>query len=203
MTRVGRPLAMPIEERKEAIYAAAETLFGQRGYEKVTMAEIAGAAGMSKKTLYQHFSDKESLLRDLVSASYIWPRDAFEVDHDEPVKSLRHRLRVVARHVLSERHVRLCRLAIGESVGMDGLADTFLKMGIEESRKKLIETIGTIPPEQRRINLPPEILAGMLYGATCGISLMRALLTNEVPPIDQVDATIDTVIAELFSPETR
>ncbi|CAM5450049.1 hypothetical protein ECAE60S_02744 [Eoetvoesiella caeni] len=39
------------------VYNAAEQLFGDRGYEKVTMAEIAAQAGMSKKTLYVHFAD--------------------------------------------------------------------------------------------------------------------------------------------------
>src|SRR3546814_1841525 len=68
MTRTGRPLAMPAEERKKEVYVAAEKLFGERGYEKVTMTEIAAQAGMSKKTLYVYFADKEALLTSLVAS---------------------------------------------------------------------------------------------------------------------------------------
>src|SRR3546814_10358908 len=77
MTRTGRPLAMPAEERKKEVYVAAEKLFGERGYEKVTMTEIAAQAGMSKKTLYVYFADKEarseehtSELQSLMRISY-------------------------------------------------------------------------------------------------------------------------------------
>jgi AcrR family transcriptional regulator len=97
MARIGRPPAMSVEERREAVYSAAEALFGARGYEKVTMTEIASAAGMSKKTLYQHFADKEALLRGLMKSSYIWSENAFETPADDPLDGLRHRLRVVAR----------------------------------------------------------------------------------------------------------
>src|SRR3546814_3943480 len=77
MTRTGRPLAMPAEERKKEVHVAAEKLFGERGHEQVTMSEIAAQAGTSKKTLYAYFSDKEARseehtteLQSLMSTSY-------------------------------------------------------------------------------------------------------------------------------------
>ncbi len=48
------------------IFSIAEQLFGEKGFENVTMSEIATAAGMSKKTLYVYFSDKRELLISLV-----------------------------------------------------------------------------------------------------------------------------------------
>lgn len=55
------------KEKRERILAKAEEMFLQHGYSKVTMEEIASNLGMSKKTLYKSFANKESLLRDLVS----------------------------------------------------------------------------------------------------------------------------------------
>lgn len=50
----------------ERIMAAAEQLFFSKGIKAVTMDEIAGHLGMSKKTLYLHFSDKDKLVSALM-----------------------------------------------------------------------------------------------------------------------------------------
>src|SRR3546814_18621231 len=115
MTLTVRPLTMPAEKRKKEFYVAAEKLFGERGYEKVTMTEIAAQAGMSKKTLYVYFADKEALLTSLVASSYIWPEHAFNREPNDAVDALKIRLKVIADHVLSDRHLKLCRLEIGRA----------------------------------------------------------------------------------------
>jgi AcrR family transcriptional regulator len=49
-------------QTREAIGAAAERLFAERGYDGVTVADIAAAAGISVKTLFVHFPSKEDLV---------------------------------------------------------------------------------------------------------------------------------------------
>lgn len=56
---------MRSEETKRAIIKAAEQLFTTRGYDEVTMREIAKAAGCSHTTIYIYFKDKEMLLFQL------------------------------------------------------------------------------------------------------------------------------------------
>ncbi len=46
----------------ERLRASARRLFEERGYDDVTVAEIARSAGVSVKTLFQHFGSKEELL---------------------------------------------------------------------------------------------------------------------------------------------
>jgi len=53
------------EETKTSILSAAGTLFASRGYDAVTMREIAKAAGCSHTTIYIYFKDKEALLLQL------------------------------------------------------------------------------------------------------------------------------------------
>jgi AcrR family transcriptional regulator len=49
------------ENKREAILAAAATLFATRGFTKTVIADIAVAAGVGKGTVYQYFSSKEDL----------------------------------------------------------------------------------------------------------------------------------------------
>jgi AcrR family transcriptional regulator len=65
-TRPTEPTAEGLRERKKrltraAIFAAAERLFSERGFENVTVAEIADAANISVKTLFTYVRAKEEL----------------------------------------------------------------------------------------------------------------------------------------------
>lgn len=52
------------QERRRAISDAATALFLERGFETVTMAEVAEAAGVSIKTIFNYFGSKEELFLD-------------------------------------------------------------------------------------------------------------------------------------------
>lgn len=47
---------------RQAIFEAAQRLFGERGFENVTVAEIADAANVSVKTLFTYVRSKEELV---------------------------------------------------------------------------------------------------------------------------------------------
>lgn len=51
---------------KDRIKAKARELFMRYGFRSVTMDEIAGQLGVSKKTIYQFFTDKDSLVEDVM-----------------------------------------------------------------------------------------------------------------------------------------
>lgn len=53
-------------EVKQRILIKAEEIFSKVGYTKTTMEEIAANLGISKKTLYKHFANKEHVVRELV-----------------------------------------------------------------------------------------------------------------------------------------
>jgi AcrR family transcriptional regulator len=54
-------LRVKTEARREAILAAAEEAFRERGFEAASMADVAARVGGSKATLYNYFSSKEQL----------------------------------------------------------------------------------------------------------------------------------------------
>jgi|AGTN01.2.fsa_nt_gi Transcriptional regulator len=55
------------EQRREYIIDAAEKLFFSKGYDSVSMNEIAEAVGMNKATLYLYFKNKEALYFAIVA----------------------------------------------------------------------------------------------------------------------------------------
>ncbi len=54
-------------ETRQRILVKAQEIFLKTGFSKVTMDELANELGMSKKTLYKHFSSKEELLKVMMT----------------------------------------------------------------------------------------------------------------------------------------
>jgi AcrR family transcriptional regulator len=198
MAKIGRPLVMTVDERRSEIFNAAEKLFGEFGFEHVTMAQIASEVGMSKKTLYIHFADKKELLKALVTSSYIWAEFAFKDDESDSINTLKNRLKVSAEHVLSTRHIKLCRLAIAENISGDCFADTFYEMGIAKSRDYLIEAISNIDSKKFILNLDPEILADMLFGASITKPFIDLLMIHREINLNDIYKQIDVSVEALF-----
>ena len=53
-------------ERREAILEAATAVFAERGYNGASVDDVAGAAGISKALIYEHFPSKKDLHASLV-----------------------------------------------------------------------------------------------------------------------------------------
>lgn len=64
-------MLVKVSERKhEAIARSALTLFASDGYERTTVDAIAAEAGVSKRTVYSHYGDKENLFLSVVRDTY-------------------------------------------------------------------------------------------------------------------------------------
>jgi len=65
-SRIGRPSPEESRRRLEQLLDVALDIFLERGYVQTTVMEVAAAVGMSKRTIYAHFADKEQLFRAAV-----------------------------------------------------------------------------------------------------------------------------------------
>ena len=76
---------------KERILTAAEQLFWKYGVRSVTMEDIAKQLGISKKTIYQHFTDKEDILYQVIQekvASDITEMHCMAIETANPIEEL-------------------------------------------------------------------------------------------------------------------
>lgn len=58
-------------DTKDKILNAARLLFSDYGYRKVSMDEIASSAGVTKKTIYSYFKDKDELIKYFINEQLI------------------------------------------------------------------------------------------------------------------------------------
>ncbi|MER7705244.1 TetR/AcrR family transcriptional regulator [Kitasatospora sp. NPDC097605] len=66
-TAAGRGTAQRgMPEKRVAITRAARTVFGREGFTRTSVDAIAAEAGVSKRTIYNHFADKEQLFQSVV-----------------------------------------------------------------------------------------------------------------------------------------
>lgn len=84
-TGPGRPKDLA---KRQAILEAAKTLFLRHGYDGSSMDAIATEAGVSKLTVYNHFTDKETLFSAAVKAKCEaqLPGLFFELPEDAPIE---------------------------------------------------------------------------------------------------------------------
>lgn len=64
--RRGRP---PSAAKRQAILTAGTEVFLRKGYDAATLDLVAAAAGVSKQTIYSHFTDKQTLFVAVVDAA--------------------------------------------------------------------------------------------------------------------------------------
>ncbi|MBC9177464.1 TetR/AcrR family transcriptional regulator [Pseudoroseomonas ludipueritiae] len=121
-----------------AVMVAAAELFMAEGYAAVSMDAVARTAGVSKATLYAHFSGKEALFEAIVTHACAQMRqraDTLLASHDLP---LRQALTELALHwlrfLLRPQMRALHRVMIAEAVRFPALARAFYTAGPQAMR---------------------------------------------------------------------
>lgn len=118
--------------KRQAILEAAKTLFLRHGYDGSSMDAIAAEAGVSKLTVYSHFTDKETLFSEAVKAKCEGqlPELLFELIEDAPIES---QLLTIGRgfHALvnSRESIELHRIMISLAAQDSKLSKMFYEAG--------------------------------------------------------------------------
>ncbi|WP_372594424.1 TetR/AcrR family transcriptional regulator [Actinotalea sp.] len=89
---IGGSLSEHREQTRTRLFAALESLMLERGFDAITLADIASRAGVGRTALYNHFKDKEDLLLAHMAhetGAYVASLEAALRGIDDPVEQMR------------------------------------------------------------------------------------------------------------------
>jgi TetR/AcrR family transcriptional regulator of autoinduction and epiphytic fitness len=113
---------------REAIVEAAQRLFLRLGFGSVSMDELAEAAGVARRTLYNQFASKEEIFREMLVRLSAQLEDAFPtgVETQGDVEAV---LRVIARVILdlhkNPEYLGFLRMVVADSRQFPWIAKEF------------------------------------------------------------------------------
>jgi AcrR family transcriptional regulator len=147
---------------QEAILVAATQLFMERGYEGTTVADVAERAGVSRATVFWHFSDKGGLFREAFVRLFAPFRDSLANDfHDLPApKRLHEQLGAAEGFARDHGHElgAFLRWALESPDHREGVVTALLDLN-QRYQGVLIETVAEIVGPER----DARVLAGALW----------------------------------------
>ncbi|PWB34553.1 TetR family transcriptional regulator [Pseudomonas sp. SDI] len=128
-TGPGRPKDLA---KRQAILDAAKALFLTHGYASTSMDAVATAAGVSKLTVYSHFTDKETLFTAAVSATCTaqLPELIFELPDGVPLEQVLLNIGLGFQALISnDQSVKLTRLIMTLGSQDPKLSQIFFEAG--------------------------------------------------------------------------
>ena len=170
--------------KAETILAAAESAFLASGFGAVTMDAIARGAGVSKATVYAHFTGKEELFGAIVARVSERRFGGFSVEALDPV-DIEASLTAIAHRfldlVLSPEGIALNRILLGEVTRFPVLGQVFWAAGPERHRAQ-IEAFLCRADQAGALAIPDARLAAEQFAALArGEIHLRSLLRLEDP----------------------
>lgn len=132
------------EEKNTSIIIAASQLFLELGFSGTSMDEVARKAGVSKQTVYSHFSSKEQLFSAAIHAAVerYFPETVLgSLDQHSLEGDLRVVCESYARLLLSPEALALHRVMVTESSKDNRISELFMASGPDEMEEKLLELL--------------------------------------------------------------
>lgn len=139
--RSGKPSHNDLQNPKAmAIMQAAKALFLEHGFGAVSMDQVAKLAGVSKATVYAHFTSKEKLFAEMVflACSSDWNGEIAPLTSDSDIRArLEGVLRLVVEHLLSPEPLSVYRIIVAEGPRFPELPKAFFGNGPLPMTRKL------------------------------------------------------------------
>jgi AcrR family transcriptional regulator len=147
------------DARPEEILDAAQTVFGECGFARTKLDDVARLAGVSKGTVYLYFDSKESLFREMVRAKVVTAL----AECEELVRTYQGTCRALLIQLITrlyyglrnERMARISRLVQAELESFPELAQFYFDEVILRARRIVADVLergvatGEFRPETR------------------------------------------------------
>jgi TetR/AcrR family transcriptional regulator, mexJK operon transcriptional repressor len=186
-----------VARSRAAVLHAGRELFLQKGYAGATMEEIAARAGLTKRTVYNHYADKEALFVEIVSEVIAYAeRFAGGLREEFTVRVSAGNVRPwlgdlgcrLALAIVRPEVVALRRLLIGEARAFPTLARDYFDRAPGQVMNVLAEGFDHLGRTGvLRVSDAPRAASQFAY-LVAGEPLDRAILVGRTPPREEIDA---------------
>jgi AcrR family transcriptional regulator len=184
-----------------AIMQAAKVLFLEHGFGAVSMDQIARLAGVSKATVYAHFTSKEKLFAEMVfrACTSKWDGEVPALMPDSDIKAmLAEILHIIVDHLLSPEPLSVYRIIMAEGPRFPELPKAFFGQG----PLPMIRKLTTFFSEANRLNLlqvpDTRLAAEQAIWLVRGPLGIRRMLDMDVPADFPAEDDVVTGAAEMI-----
>lgn len=180
---------------REAIVEAAQRLFLQRGFGSVSMDELAEAAGVARRTLYNQFARKEEIFREMLLKVSGQLEDAFPTGI-ETQGDVEEVLRVVARVILdlhkNPEYLGFLRMVVADSRQFPWIAEEFAAV-MDPQTERLVRYLGHLDAMGILDCRNPMLAAHQFMGMLNEFSLWPWMMGRKSISVSRKDVVEETI----------
>jgi TetR/AcrR family transcriptional regulator, regulator of autoinduction and epiphytic fitness len=174
-------------------------VFTKKGFEDTSMDKIAETAGVSKRTIYNHFQSKENLFQEIVKG-FLAERDSIKPIEYSNTVSLEEQLNAFAK-----AEMYLIKDPVNR--GLSKLLTSVFLMNIEFGKatrnqyaphQNLIQWLKAAKSDGKLSFQSPQLAARIFYGLVEGCITWAALMSDG-ENLKQIDPILDELIAVFLS----
>jgi len=173
------------DRRHREIREAAIGIFLDNGYDRATMEDIAVRAGVSKQTVYKHFTDKQSLFADIVLSTTGDMEALVGLIADRlsttsnPAKDLEYLAETFLNALMQPRVLRLRRLVISSADRFPEIATAWYEQGFERALGVLSSSFQALTDRQLLAVDDSAMAAEHFVGMLFWIPVNKAMFTGD------------------------
>jgi TetR/AcrR family transcriptional repressor of mexJK operon len=173
------------DRRHREIREAAIGIFLAGGYEGATMEDIAVRAGVSKQTVYKHFTDKQHLFADIVLSttddmSALVGLIAEKLpETSDLAKDLEHLAETFLFALMQPRVLRLRRLVISSADRFPDISTAWYERGFEQALAALASSFRVLADRQLLAVDDATAAAEHFVGMLFWIPVNKAMFTGD------------------------
>jgi TetR/AcrR family transcriptional regulator of autoinduction and epiphytic fitness len=182
-------------DSREAIVEAAQSLFLERGFGSVSMDELAEAAGVARRTLYNQFASKEEIFREMLLRVSGQLERAFPpgIETQGEVEDV---LRVIARVILAlhqnRQYLGFLRMVVADSRQFPWIAEEFAAV-MDPQTDRLIRYLAHLT-SMGVLSCPnPTLAAHQFMGILNELSLWPWMMGRESLPMPAEEVVEETI----------
>ena len=166
---------VPLNAR-ERVLIAAEALFRQRGYNVVTMRDIAEEVGIRQASLYYHFPSKEQLFITVIEQVFERHRNGLQQVLAEAGSDLRSQLDAASHWFISQPPIHFLSLMRTDMPALSEEQTQRLSLVASQCILNPIKQLFVAAQEQSQIrDVTPENLTGFFLSVMDGIHYASTL----------------------------